>query len=137
MSSAVKNSSGNVVTTHQTYDANNQLTAQYWQLGSTNYSKSYTYSKTTGLLATHKPAVGNTLSFAYDALQRLSSVTGGIYGKTYTYRDITSTNTTTQIAGLTYELPTDIVFGYEYDKLGNIENTPKTVQPIPMMLRIS
>ena len=112
MSSSVKNSSGNVVTTRQTYDANNQPTAQYWQLGSTNYSESYTYSKTTGLLATHKPAVGNTLSFTYDALQRLSTVTGGIYGKTYTYRDISSTNTTTQVSQLNIAfprpLPTDI-----------------------------
>ena len=121
MSGSVKNASGNVVTTRQAYDANNQLTAQYWQLGSTNYSETYTYSKTTGLLATHKPAVGNTLSFAYDALQRLSTVTGGIYGKTYIYRDISGTDkTTTQVASLTYDLPTDITYGYTYDVLGNI-----------------
>ena len=41
MTSSVKNASGNVVTTRQTYDSNNQLTAQYWQLGGTNYSESY------------------------------------------------------------------------------------------------
>ena len=122
MSGSVIDSSGNVVfSTRQTYDSNNQLSGQQWRIGGTTYSETYTYSKTTGLLATHKPAVGNTLSFAYDSLQRLSTVTGGIYGKTYTYRDISSTNTTTQVAGLTYDLPTDIVFGYEYDKLGNIE----------------
>ena len=53
-------------------------------------------------------------------LQRLSSVTGGVYGKTYTYRDTSTTNTTTQVAGLTYDLPTDITYGYTYDVLGNI-----------------
>ena len=65
-----------VITTRQTYDANNQLSAQYWQLGNTQYSETYTYSKTTDLLATHKSAVGNTLSFAQVAPQRLSAVTG-------------------------------------------------------------
>ena len=97
-----------------------QLTGQYWRVRDTNYSESYTYSKTTGLLTTHKPAVGNTLTYGYDKLQRLSTVTGGIYGKIYTYRDISGTNTTTQVAGLTYDLPTDITYGYTYDVLGNI-----------------
>ena len=120
MASSVKNSAGNVLTTRQTYDANNQLTAQSWQMGSTNYSEVYTYSLTTGLLATHTPAVGSTRTYNYDVLQRLSSVTGGVYGKTYTYRDTSTTNTTTQVAGLTYDLPTDITYGYTYDVLGNI-----------------
>ena len=109
-----------VITTRQTYDANNQLSAQYWQLGSTQYSETYTYSKTTGLLATHKPAVGNTLTYGYDTLQRLSTVTGGIYGKTYTYRNTTGNNTTTQVSQLKYSLPTELLYGYTYDDLGNI-----------------
>ena len=66
------------------------------------------------------PAVGSTRTYNYDVLQRLSSVTGGVYGKTYTYRDTSTTNTTTQVAGLTYDLPTDITYGYTYDVLGNI-----------------
>ena len=120
MSSSVKNSSGNVLTTRQTYDANNQMTAQSWQMGSDTYSETYTYSLTTGLLATHTPAVGSKRTYAYDVLQRLSTITGGIYGKTYTYRDVSDTHTTTQVAGLTYDLATDITYGYTYDVLGNI-----------------
>ena len=85
MSGSVSNSSGVILSTRQTYDSNNQLTGQQWRIGTTNYSESYTYSKTTGLLATHKPAVGNTLTYGYDELQRLSSVTGGIFRKTYQF----------------------------------------------------
>ena len=120
MASSVKNADGNVLTTRQTYDANNQMTAQYWQLGDSSYSEVYTYNLTTGLLATHTPAVGSKRTYTYDVLQRLSKVTGGVYGKTYTYRDVSDTHTTTQVAGLTYDLPTDITYGYTYDVLGNI-----------------
>ena len=120
MASSVKNADGNVLTTRQTYDANNQMTAQYWQMGSDSYSEVYTYNLTTGLLATHTPAVGSKRTYTYDVLQRLSKVTGGVYGKTYTYRDVSDTHTTTQVAGLTYDLPTDITYGYTYDVLGNI-----------------
>ena len=89
-------------------------------MGDTSYSETFTYGKTNGLLATHTPAVGNKLTFGYDNLQRLTGVTGGIYGKTYIYRDISGTNTTTQVSQLKYDLPTDITFGYTYDVLGNI-----------------
>lgn len=56
----------------------------------------------------------------YDYLRRLSTVTGGIYSKTYQYRDLSSTKTTTQVASLTYDLPTDLTFAYTYDNMGNI-----------------
>ena len=56
----------------------------------------------------------------YDGLRRLSGITGGIYGKTYTYRDISTTQTTTQIASVVYDLPTDQSYGYTYDNMGNI-----------------
>ena len=55
MSSSVIDSSGNVVfSTRQTYDSNNQLSGQQWRIGGTTYSETYTYSKTTGMLATPK-----------------------------------------------------------------------------------
>ena len=56
----------------------------------------------------------------YDSLRRLSGITGGIYGKSYTYRDISSTQTTTQVASVVYDLPTDQSYGYTYDNMGNI-----------------
>ena len=106
--------------TRQVYDANDQLTGQQWTVGDTTYSQVFTYSKTTGVLSSMTPGNGHTLSLNYDALQRLSSVTGGIYEKSYTYRDISATQTTTQVSELTYDLPTDIVYGYTYDAFGNI-----------------
>ena len=46
---------------------------------------------------------GRTATFAYDNLQRLTSETmAGLYTKSYTYRDISSTRTTTQIASESY-----------------------------------
>ena len=56
----------------------------------------------------------------YDGLRRLSGITGGIYGKAYTYRDISTTQTTTQVASVVYDLPTDQSYGYTYDNMGNI-----------------
>ena len=43
-----------------------------------------------------------------------------MYEKSYTYRDISATQTTNQVAGLVYDLPTDQSFGYTYDNMGNI-----------------
>ena len=51
---------------------------------------------------------------------RLSTVTGGIYTKRYTYRDINSSRTTSQVASVVYDLPTDQTFAYTYDNMGNI-----------------
>jgi len=120
MSSSVKNSSGNVLTTRQTYDANNQLTAQSWQMGSTAYSETYTYSLTTGLLATHTPAVGSQQTFGYDALQRLKTINAGVYTKTYNYKNISDTRTTTQVSSLVYSGNVSQTYSYTYDALGNI-----------------
>ena len=68
---------------------------------------------------------GRTATFAYDNLQRLTSETmAGLYTKSYTYRDISSTRTTTQIASESY---TGLCSGwlnrtasYTYDAMGNI-----------------
>ena len=119
--STVRDSSGTVLLeTRQVYNANNQLTAQQWTIGGTTYSQTFNYSKTTGALSFMTPGNGDSIVLTYDALQRLSTVTGSIYGKTYTYRDISSTQTTTQVAGLTYDFPEAITYGYTYDQFGNI-----------------
>ncbi len=46
--------------------------------------------------------MGSTLTMNYDGLRRLSSVTGGTYTRSYTYRDISSTQTTLQVSQLFY-----------------------------------
>ena len=119
--STVKNSSGTtLLQTRQVYNANDQLTAQQWIIDGTTYSQTFSYSKTKGTLTSMTPGNGDTLSLTYDTLQRLSKVDTGLLDRYYTYRDISDTQTTTQVAGLTYDLSTDITYGYTYDQFGNI-----------------
>ena len=72
------------------------------------------------MLATHTPAVGSANTFGYDALQRLSTVSAGVYTKTYNYRNISSTRTTTQVSSLVYSGNVSQTYSYTYDALGNI-----------------
>jgi len=109
-----------VLRTYQEFNEHNQLTVQGWQMGDTAYSENYTYHAADGSLNTHTTAAGQTLTMGYDGLRRLSSVTGGVYGKTYIYRDLADSKTTMQVAGLTYNLPTDLTYSYTYDSMGNI-----------------
>ena len=110
-----------ILRTRQAYDNVNRPVYQAWQVGGTLYEEGYTYnSEEDGSLNTHTTATGETLTMQYDGLRRLSGITGGIYGKTYTYRDISDTQTTTQIASVVYDLPTDQSYGYTYDNMGNI-----------------
>ena len=121
ISSEQKAGSTTTLRTHQTYNEYNQLKKQGWQMGSTGYSEEYTYNSADGSLATMKTGVGNTLTMGYDGLRRLSTVSGGPFNRTYTYRDISSSKTTMQVSGLSYSLAGGMNFGYTYDDLGNIE----------------
>ena len=121
ISSEQKDGSTTTLRTHQTYNEYNQLKKQGWQMGSTGYSEEYTYNSADGSLATMKTGVGNTLTMGYDGLRRLSTVSGGPFNRTYTYRDISSSKTTMQVSGLSYSLAGGMNFGYTYDDLGNIE----------------
>ena len=61
------------------------------------------------------------LQMNYDGLRRLSGVTAGIVSKNYTYRDISETQTTTQVSLLNYpNIGSGLNFGYTYDSSGNI-----------------
>ena len=121
--------------TRQYYDGCSRLSMQVWQIGESIYSESFTYNSDDytsdsswddGALETMVIREGTegtpfiSLAMGYDELRRLSTVTGGVAKKTYTYRDITSSNTTTQVASVTYDLPTDQSYAYTYDSMGNI-----------------
>ncbi len=106
-----------VLRTSQSYNANNQLTGQSWQMGSTAYSEGYTYNSTDGSLNTMTTGVGTTLTMGYDGLQRLTSVSGGPVARQFTYRDIDSTKTTLQVASVTSG---GQKYSYTYDSMGNI-----------------
>ena len=119
--------------TETLYDNANRVKKQSWSLFQTEdgktttktYTGRYTYSTGNGTMATADFGTGRTATFAYDNLQRLTSETmAGLYTKSYTYRDISSTRTTTQIASESY---TGLCSGwsnrgasYTYDAMGNI-----------------
>ena len=121
ISSEQKEGTSTTLRTNQNYNEYNQLTKQGWQMGSTAYSETYTYNASDGSLNTMTTGVGNTLTMGYDGLRRLSTVTGGPFNRSYSYRDISSTATTMQVSQLSYpNLGSGVSFGYTYDNLGNI-----------------
>ena len=119
--------------TETLYDNANRVKKQSWSLFQTEdgktttktYTGRYTYNTGNGTMATADFGTGRTATFAYDNLQRLTSETmAGLYTKGYTYRDISSTRTTTQIASESYS---GLCSGwlnrtasYTYDAMGNI-----------------
>ena len=121
IASEMQDAAGNcVMRAYQNYDASGQLVGQSVYLGDSNYSKSYTYN-TDGALATITTGTGQTLSYTYDTLKRLTAVNGSMYTKNYTYRDLNNYYTTEQISQLQYTgLPAELTYGYTYDALGNI-----------------
>ena len=125
ISSEKCNDSTTTLRTHQTYNADNQLKKQGWQMGDISYSEEYTYNSTDGTLDIMRTGVGDKLSMAYDELRRLSSVNGGNFNRTYTYRDISDTQTTMQVARLSYNLGSGLNYDYTYDNLGNIATYKK------------
>ena len=119
--------------TETLYDDANRVKKQSWSLFQTEdgktttktYTGRYTYNTGNGTMSTADFGTGRTATFAYDTRQRLTSETmAGLYTKNYTYRDISSTRTTTQIASESY---TGLCSGwsdrsasYTYDAMGNI-----------------
>ena len=126
--SSVKDSSGKtLLQTRQVYNANDQLTAQQWIIDGTTYSQTFSYSTKKGILTNATLKKGNstigTFALSYDALQRLSKVDTGLLDRYYTYRDISSTQTTGQVSSYQYKIGSGNAlysYGYTYDELGNI-----------------
>ena len=121
IASEKKDASGNtIMRIYQNYDTSGQLVGQSVYLGDSNYAQNYTYSDK-GYLATMSAGTGDTLSFTYDELNRLSKVQDSRYAKSYTYFNKNSMYTTEQIAQLQYTgLPTTLTYAYTYDNVGNI-----------------
>lgn len=119
--------------TETLYDDANRVKKQSWSLFQTEdgktatktYTGRYTYNTGNGTMSTADFGTGRTATFAYDNLQRLTSETmAGLYTKSYTYRDISSTRTTTQIASESYSGLcsgwSNRTASYTYDAMGNI-----------------
>ncbi len=107
---------------HWEYDDCNRVSAQSWQMGDAAYTESFTYDEKDGsLINISTEGMVNELQLSYDTLERLSSVSAGLYTKNYTYRDVSATQTTAQVQSIRYDgLLNNVAWNYTYDALGNI-----------------
>ncbi len=119
---------GNVVqrTEHQ-YDDSNRLSKQVWVLGGTLYSESFRYNDD-GTLSYVDSLSGNfgDYGFTYDGLTRLKTQYNYRFRQEYTYRNVATNQTTSQISNIAYTKRdggpsfSEFNLGYTYDALGNI-----------------
>ena len=114
-----------VLHTTQSYNTYGQTTGQSWVLDGTTYAQKYTYDTAKnaipdGLLTSMTTGMGDTLSFSYDALGRLTGV-GGKAGRSYAYADGTG-GATTQIAQYSSSFggKEQVSSSFTYNAAGNI-----------------
>ena len=122
------------VVSDYTYDGKSRVTEYTCGMagatgGSLGQTYGYTYNDTNGTLSSMTvtaSGVSDTLSFTYDALQRLTAKntvrTGLTLAQTYSYKTISGNRTSTLISGLTQKIngSTTDSYTYTYDSLGNI-----------------
>ena len=117
----VTDSSGNLLLLLRQNPIADRDGGRYWQLGDTAYTESYVNNDSDGSIAAFYAADGTTVTLGYDVLRRLVSASNGIYTRNFAYRDISTSQTTTQVSSVSYSGLTDSPsFGYTYDALGNI-----------------
>jgi RHS repeat-associated protein len=115
-----------VLRTYHSYNDDNKLSSQGWQIGSDSFTQTYTYGAWDGNLSSLVVSDNNsttsdiTVSYSYDGLRRLSSVDNGILSREYSYNS-NGTQTTAQVGTLTYTgLSSNFTYSYAYDVSGNI-----------------
>ena len=125
------NGENTVLRTSQSYNSSNQLTKQSWQVGSDSYAEDLTYNSSDGSLNTFSIARNGTalttFTMGYDGLQRLTSMNSGVFTRSYAYRDISDSKTTTQVKSVDYSQTSSngvtskfAGYAYTYDDAGNI-----------------
>lgn len=91
------------------------MTGQSWQVGGDSYAQDFTYNSSDGSLNTFAISRNGSeltkFTMEYDGLRRLSSMNSSIFNRKYAYRDISGTQTTTQIQSVEY---TKAPFGNPY-----------------------
>ena len=107
VNSRLKEGETTILQTSQEYDGSNKLTEQSWLVGdgteAGDYSEHYVYDANDGLLVeVERTGTDDTQNIHYDGLRRLSAVENEVYMKQYSYRDISETRTTDQVATLAY-----------------------------------
>ena len=111
--------------TQHLYDDANRLSSQSWTLGNRTFTERYTYNTANGNLTSAYMGTGRYMNFTYDNLQRVTRENMvGIYNRSYTYKNLSSTQTTAQVSKLQYAADgsgmTGATFTYTYDAMGNI-----------------
>ena len=101
--------------------------SQTWQIGDASFTESDTYDSDDGSMASMTAAGGETLTYGYDTIKRLSTVTAKtasattIYKQTFAYKTISGSQTSTQVSSLTYSSLDDTTsYTYIYDAYGRI-----------------
>ena len=128
-----------IVRTEHMYDRQNRIDKQTYQLrnsdGSfTTYVSDYSYRAADGALTYVDSVNGNfgDYAFEYDDIARLSARYNYYFRQDYTYRNISSDQTTTQIANIAYTKRdggtnfSPFSLAYTYDALGNIKTITGT-----------
>ena len=116
-----------ILSTGQSYNLSGQVTKQYWTIDGKTYSQEYTYQTASGslpegLLTSMTTGSGETLTFSYDSLGRLTGVSSGKASQTYKYETTTSGNETTRIGEYTSQFGDNVVWSsqFTYNAVGNI-----------------
>ena len=116
-----------ILSTGQSYNLSGQVTNQYWTIDGKTYSQEYTYQTASGslpegLLTSMTTGSGETLTFSYDSLGRLTGVSSGKTSQTYKYETTTSGNETTRIGEYTAQFGDNVVWSsqFTYNAVGNI-----------------
>ena len=128
-----------IVRTEHMYDRQNRIDKQTYQLrnsdGSfTTYVSDYSYRAADGALTYVDSVNGNfgDYGFEYDDIARLSARYNYYFRQDYTYRNISSDQTTTQISNIAYSKRdggtnfNPFSLAYTYDALGNIKTITGT-----------
>ena len=116
-----------ILSTGQSYNLSGQVTNQSWTIDGKTYSQEYTYQTASGslpegLLTSMTTGSGETLTFSYDSLGRLTGVSSGKASQTYKYETTTSGNETTRIGEYTSQFGDNVVWSsqFTYNAVGNI-----------------
>ena len=116
-----------ILSTGQSYNLSGQVTKQSWTIDGKTYSQEYTYQTASGslpegLLTSMTTGSGETLTFSYDNLGRLTGVSSGKTSQTYKYETTTSGNETTRIGEYTAQFGNNVVWSsqFTYNAVGNI-----------------
>ena len=128
-----------IILTEHLYDRQNRIDKQTYQLRNsdgtfTTYVSDYSYRADDGVLTYVDSVNGNfgDYEFEYDDIARLSARNNHYFRQDYTYRNISSDQTTTQISNIAYSKRdgganfSPFSLAYTYDALGNIKTITGT-----------